>query len=177
MTAPDAGWPVARLDRIARLRLLAGALPGAVLRERLVDAPLAEVWGFVGDLEASVPVFDRAVTRVRVVRRDGDRLRVHAWGRRLPRPLAYEVVLRTGWCWMASTPTVHVVGMAAEAEGDRTRFAHLEGLAAPGPRAGRAALRPLLALSRPLTARHVAHDVEGIARAVAARRAGGAGHV
>lgn len=33
-------WPVAELDTIQRLRIMAAAVPGAAVAERLLDAPL-----------------------------------------------------------------------------------------------------------------------------------------
>jgi hypothetical protein len=173
-TAPDPGtagaWPVAQLDRVARLRVLAESLPGTVVQERLIDAPFGDVWGFVADLETSVPAFDRDVARLRVVRSSGERMRVHSWVPHLPGPVPFDVDLRPGWCWMVSSPRLYVVGMAAEAAGDRTRFAHLEGLVVPGPGAARTLAAPLLRLSRRRHQRHVGRDLDGIERGVAARR-------
>jgi hypothetical protein len=154
-----AAWPAARLDPIARLRALAAGLPGAALHERVIDAPFADVWGYVSDLEHSVPEWDRDVARIRIVRSSGERLRVHSWSPRVPVPLGFDVTLRPGWCWMASH--LYVVGMAAVPDGDRTRFAHLEGFVAGGP---------LLRLSRWRHRAHVVRDVDGIERGVAARR-------
>jgi hypothetical protein len=157
-------WPTARLDPIAKLRVLEASLPGVAMRERVIDAPFDDVWGFVSDLEASVPEFERDVARLRVVRAEGDRLRVHSWSPGVPVPLGFDVTLRPGWCWMVSR--LYVVGMAAVPEGERgerTRFGHLEGFVVGGP---------LLGLSRWRHRRHVARDLDGIERAVAARRRG-----
>lgn len=172
MTAPGGRWPVARLDPVARLRVLASALPGVVVQERLVDAPFGDVWDFVADLETSAPAFDRDVSRVRVVRSSGDRLRIHAWAPGVPVPLPFDVTLRSGWCWMVSAPRLYVVGMAAVPAGEHTRFAHLEGLVVGGPRPVRRAAAPLLLASRARHRRHVARDLDGIERCVAARRRG-----
>lgn len=169
-SGPAAGWPVAALDGPARLRVLAAGLPGTVVRERVIDAPLAEVWGFVTDFETSVPIFERDVTRVRIVRSEGERLRIHSWLPHVPVPLPFDVTLRPGWCWMVSSPRAYIVGMAAEdAGGGRTRFAHLEGLAVGGPAAARVAAAPLLWLSRRRHERHIPRDLDGIERAVTGR--------
>lgn len=176
VTGPADGWPDARLDPLRRLRVLATALPGAAVDERVIDAPFAEVWGFLADLETSVPAFDRSVARVQVVRREGERQRIRVWGRYVPVPLAMDVVLRPGWGWMVSRPTLHVVGMAAEpVDDDRTRYAHLEATVVAGPRAVTATLGPALRLTRRYLRRHVARDQEGLLRCMAARRADGAG--
>jgi hypothetical protein len=175
MTGVDVPWPVAGLDRIARLRALAAGLPGAVLREQVLDAPFDQVWGFVGDIERSVPAFDRNVSRLTIDDRDRDRLRGRAWAPRVPVPFRYDMVLRPGWCWMATRPTLHVVGMAAEPDGDRTRYAHLEALVVAGPGPVRALARPLLAAGRPFLAHHVSRDVEGVARHIGGRAPRAAG--
>ncbi|HEY8525793.1 MAG TPA: hypothetical protein VIL48_12550 [Acidimicrobiales bacterium] len=159
MTAP---WPMAELDAIARLRALAAGLPGVVLEERVIDAPFDEVWGFVADLETSVPAFDDTVSRVRVVRAEGERLRIHSWARGVPVPLPFDVTLRPGWAWMVASPQVYVVGMAAVPTGNRTRFGHLEGPLRGGP--------PVRRLGRGPLRRHVRGDLDGIERSLAARR-------
>lgn len=158
-----AAWPMAELDGIARLRALAAGLPGTAVQERLIDAPFDTVWGFVTDLETSVPEFDRDVARIRIVRAAGEHLRIHAWSPGVPLPLPFDVTLRPGWCWMVSDPQIYVVGMAAIPERDRTRFAHLEGLV------GRF-LTPVLPVSRWRHRRHVARDLDGIERGAMARR-------
>jgi hypothetical protein len=160
----SAAWPTARLDPIAKLRVLEASLPGVAMRERVIEAPFADVWGYVTDLETSVPEFDRDVARLRVVRASGERLRVHSWAPGVPVPLGLDVTLRPGWCWMVSTPRLYVVGMAAVPDGERTRFGHLEGFVVGGP---------LLRLSRWRHRAHVARDLDGIERGVAARRRGG----
>jgi hypothetical protein len=156
-------WPTAHLDPVAKLRVLDAALPGAVMRERLIDAPFDAVWGFVSDVETSVPEFDREVSRVRIVRRDGERLRIHTWTAGVPVPLAFDVTLREDSMWMVSSPRLYVVGMAAIPEGQRTRLGHLEGFT-KGARLSR--------LVRQRQRRHVARDLDGVERAVAARRRG-----
>ena len=180
-------FPEARLDRIARLRVLAAGLPGTVVVETVLDAPFDRAWAWLSDLERSVPAFDRDVADLRVVRRrpasdDGtgsgtraERLRIHtrSTGRMLWVPGVLDVDLAPGWCWMASRPQIYIVGMAAAPDGDRTRFAHLEGFGfrAQGP--VRRLLGPLLALSRWRHRRHIPHDVAAIARLVGEAADGG----
>lgn len=163
----SAVWPAAHLDAVARLRVLAEAFPGAVILERTLPAPFEEVWGFISDLERSVPAFDETVAELRVLHRDGDRLRARA---RVagPVPLAatFDVRLEPGWCWMVGRPPLYLVGMAAVADGDVTRYAHLEGLTAPGVPLLPTLARPVLRATRRFTRRHVHHDVDGIERAL-----------
>jgi hypothetical protein len=159
----SAAWPTARLDPIAKLRVLEASLPGAVMQERLISEPFDAVWGFVSDLETSVPAFDREVSRVRIVREHGDELRIHTWATGVPVPLAFDVILRDDSMWMVSRPRLYVVGMAAIPEGRQTRLGHLEGFT-KGARLSRVVRRR--------QRRHVARDLDGIERCLAARRRG-----
>jgi len=160
-------WPIAELSPIGRARALAAGLPGAVLHEGVIDRPLDAVWGFIADLERSVPTFDDGVARLRVVDRDGTRLRVatRASWRMGGLPLDFDVDLEEGWCWMVARPRIYVVAMAAEpdpVDPDRTRYAHLEGIT----------VRPriLARATRWRSRRHIASDVAGIERALGLRR-------
>lgn len=170
------GWPTATLDRIARLEVLAAALPGVAIAETELDAPFEQVWQMLTDFERAVPAFDADVARCRVVERRGDpggteklRLVSYQSARVLWLPAVFDVDLSPGWCWMVSRPQAYVVGMAAEPDGERTRFAHLEGLAIKMPWRFRAVLRPLLAGSRWRHQRHVRRDLAGMRRLVGAK--------
>lgn len=159
-------WPVANLDPIARLRALSAGLPGVVLEERHLAAPLPTVWDFISDLERSIPSFDRSVASIRVLDRDGKRLRIRArstW-RSGFLPLRFDVQLEGGWCWMVSRPRLYVVGMAAMSDGDGTHFAHLEGLSLPWTPA-----QPLLRMLAGRHRRHVRSDLAGIERCLRSR--------
>ncbi|QYG91724.1 hypothetical protein HC251_04245 [Iamia sp. SCSIO 61187] len=159
-------WPVATLSTVGRLRAVAAGLPGAVVSEATIDAPLASVWAFIADLESSVPRFDRTVSSLSVLERDDTRLVVRAQGPGLLArvPITFDVQLDEGWCWMLARPGLYLVAMAAMPDSDpaRTRYAHLEAVAAPGR-----AWRPLLAATRQRTRRHVASDLAGIITAIA----------
>ena len=164
--AAGSAWPTAALPPGARLRALAAGLPGVVVEQRELQAPVEQVWGFIADLPTSVPTFDASVASVEVLARDGTRLRVRArsgwWFFRAP--LVFDVDLEPGWCWMVSRPRLYVVGMAAEAhpdDADRTIFTHLEGV----PFGGRL-LGPVLRATRLIQRRHVSSDLDGIARAL-----------
>ena len=146
-------WPIAELDPIARLRVLSESLGGAGMIEHVIDAPYDRVWGFVSDLERSIPAFDPMVGSLHVVERHGDRLVAATTGPyRIPGP-HFDVELQDGWCWMQSR--LYLVGMAAVPEGDRTRFGHVEG----APFAPWSMLRPLFR-------RIVATDQRNLARLV-----------
>lgn len=135
-------WPEAHLDPVRRLRVLAGAVPGAAYAEAVLDAPFDAVWDVVTDFEGGVPRFETFVRRQVVLAREGERVRL-----RTTTPLgsaAVDVVLRPGWCWMQSS--LLVIGMAAVADGTATRFAHLEALRRPA--LARLA-RPLIGLKLP----------------------------
>lgn len=178
-------WPSAQLDDVARLHLLAAGLPGVSVHERVINRPFEEVWSFVSQLDDAVPRFDADVRRLRIRRAEptpdgGKRLAITAsspWWL-LWCPVRFEVDIRDGWCWMVARPQVYVVGMAAIADGDRTRFAHLEGVSIPAPRRLAPLLRPLHAVSRWRHRHHLPHDVDGIERELrveAARRSARAG--
>ncbi|MEY2478176.1 MAG: hypothetical protein QOG87_3491, partial [Actinomycetota bacterium] len=146
------------LDPVRRLRIMAAALPGTALVERVLDAPYDDVAAMWDDLEHSVPELDPIVRSVRVVSREGDRLHIVAKQLMLPVPVHFDVELQAGWCWMQSR--TYLVGMAAVPVGEgRTHYAHLEG--APW-RIGR--------LVRPLVRRLVRLDVAGVERVAQARR-------
>jgi hypothetical protein len=145
-------WPRAELDAVARLRALAMALPHVVLEERLIEAPFERVWCFIEDMERGVPRFEGNVRRVRIVRREGERLWLESEGP-LGTTLRMQAVLRPGWCVMGTSNGSVQIGMAARAEGPgRTRFAHFEG----SRRLGR--------LARPLFRRFVRRDLANLAR-------------
>jgi hypothetical protein len=166
-------WPVATLSDMARLRLLAEGLPGVALHERHIAAPFDAVWALVSDFE-QVPTWDTDVTSVEIIRQDGERLDIRSagpwWLRRMR--FRFDVEIRPGWCFMVSRPQRYIVGMAAEPEGEGTRFLHLEGVLLPGPSWLRPLVRPLLAISRWRHRHHVPRDVDGVERRLGLRGAG-----
>ena len=150
-------WPDVDLSPVRRLRVLAAAIPGAVLRERVMNAPSDAVWALASDLEHGVPRFEPAVTSARILRRDGDRLLLETRSPLRTRTI-FDVVMRGRFCWMQARGRVYVVGMAVEdAPGGRTLFAHVEGV----PRAGGRLLKPFIGLA-------VSHDLRSIERVVRA---------
>lgn len=147
-------WPVAELTPAARAHAIAAAVPGAALEEAVVDAPYEEVWAYLADLEGSVPEFDTMVRRLVVRRRDGNRLRLHAWGPFTPLPLPFDAWMDVGYCVMRARFRLYMVVMAVTREPDgRARVTHVEGVPLPFTR-----------WLRPLLRRVVRADLRGIAR-------------
>ena len=125
-------WPVADLDPVRRLRVLAATIPGgAILAEEVLDAPFDRVWTVAADLEHELPLLVRNIRSIRLRESAGDRLVADVAGYFGLRD-RFDVVLRPGWCVMQGAHAVG--GMAAIAEGDATRFAFLGGLTVPGSR-------------------------------------------
>lgn len=164
---PELGWPVAVLGNLARLRALAAGLHGVHLHEQVLDAPFADVWETVSDLEGTAPRYESDVRSLRIVEQEGERwkikVRMPLWA--LGAPLDLDVTMRDGWCWMVTRPQLYVVGLAAEPLGDRTLFGHMEGLAVSGrvPAVLQPVMRPVLALSKARHRLHVPRDVHRLA--------------
>lgn len=148
-------WPLAQLTPAARARAIAAGVPSAALAEVEIDAPFDEVWGWLSDLERSVPQFDVEVARLRIVRREGNRLEVVARAPFLPVPFRFDAVLEPGWCFMRARFRLYLVVMTATPldGGRRTLITHVEGIPLPFTRW----LRPILRWV-------VRGDVRGIAR-------------
>jgi hypothetical protein len=138
------------LDAVARLRILAAALPHVSCEERVIQAPFERIWTLVEDLEGGVPQFEGNVNRIEILSRDGERVECVSHGP-LGSSLHVHAILRPGWCVMRSR--LADIGMAAIPLGDgATRFAHFEGSRWLG-RAG-----------RPLFRRFVHQDLARLAR-------------
>ncbi len=133
-----AHWPVAELDPVRRMRVLAASIPGVMYAEEHLDIPYERVWTYVDDVETSIPALIADVRSFRIVARDTatpdpaeKRLTAKAVGL-LGNRGAFEVVLKPGWCLMQSRLVIG--GMAATPEGDGTRFAGCGGLRFSGGR-------------------------------------------
>lgn len=159
MVAVNQDWPVADLDPVRRMRVIAAATPGVAYAEKLIPAPFSAVWEAASDLEHELP---RMVTDLRsfeITSTRGEQMTARARGR-LGQHARFDVVLRPGWCVMQSRFLIG--GMAATPEGDSTRFAFLGGLRLPGirlldwvlrPAAQPLALRPIRRLEHRLRVR------------------------
>lgn len=153
MTEPT--WPVTELDPVRRLRALAAGVRGAHVTERVLPAPVADVWGLLADLEGTFGQVQPDMRNVRVVDRDGDRVRAVARSRYGMRA-RLDGVLRPGWCWLQSR--FLLIGMAASPEpGGGTRVAMTGGVRVPG----RAILVPVGVRRE---ARRALDRLEGLAR-------------
>jgi hypothetical protein len=130
-------WPVADLDPVRRLRVLAAGVRGARIAERVLPAGFDQVWAALSDLDGEFCRIQPDMYRVRVLRVDGERVEALAYSRFGMRA-RFHGVLRPGWCWLQSR--FLLVGMAAHAEpGGGTRVALTGGIRVPG----RAALVPI----------------------------------
>jgi hypothetical protein len=150
MTAPALGrWPQAKIDGVARVHVLASAIPHVHLVERLIDVPYERAWRFLEDIEASVPAFDTEVQRLVITKRDGNLLRMKVRARYSP-PLPFVCEMGDSHLVMRAPANLYVVAFGARAVGSgQTLYAQFEG----SPRSiGRVATRRI--------ARHVAHDAD-----------------
>jgi hypothetical protein len=146
-------WPIGELDVLHRLRVLHASLPGTLLAETVLPRRFEEVWSALSDVEKEFPGLVPDVASMRVLTRDGERMRAVVRGRsglRAP----FDMILRPGWCLMQSRWLVF--GMAAVPEGDQTRFGYLAGLRLPGKRI----LRPVLAPAQRVLGRAVLRRFE-----------------
>ncbi|MGW7438035.1 hypothetical protein [Streptomyces sp. NPDC054849] len=135
-------WPVAELDAVRRLRVIARSTPGTGFAERLLDAPFDRVWALASDLENQLPLMITDIGSFTVTSAAGERLEATA---RSPLGLRarFDVVLRPGWCLMQSRFVLG--GMAAVAEEGGTRLAFFGGLRLPGVGTAGRLLHPLTA--------------------------------
>lgn len=146
-------WPIVELDNVRRLRALHASLPGTTFAETVVAARFDEVWPVLGDVEGAFGGLVPDVREVRVLSRDGERLRATVMGRsglRAP----FDIVVRDGWCAMQSR--FLLFAMTAVPDGHGTRFAYLAGLRLPGRRLW----APLAAPFGRLAARSVLRRIE-----------------
>ncbi|WP_370364404.1 hypothetical protein [Catenulispora sp. GP43] len=110
------GWPVADLDPVRRMRVLASALPSGAYGELRIEAPFDRVWHYLADLDHSIPDLIGFIRRFELAA-DGSALATGLLGNRG----RFEVELREGWCVMQDRFVVG--GFAAVADGDATLLA------------------------------------------------------
>jgi hypothetical protein len=122
-------WPVADLDPVRRLRVIAATTPGVIYAEQHIPAPFGEVWAVASDLENELPRIVADVRTFKITASAGERLQGRARSR-LGLRARFDVVLRPGWCLMQSR--FLIFGMAAVPEDGGTRFAGLGALRVPG---------------------------------------------
>ncbi|MER6314197.1 hypothetical protein ABT237_10550 [Streptomyces sp. NPDC001581] len=121
-------WPITDLDPVRRLYALAGGIRGAHVTEAHLDAPFERVWALLGDLEGAFGQVVPDMERLRVVRRQGERVEVMAHSRYGMRA-RLRGVQRPGWCWLQSR--FLLLGVAAAPEGSGTRVAFTGGVRLP----------------------------------------------
>lgn len=125
-------WPSVELDPVTRLRILATARPHLRYAEQRIAAPFDRVWSIAGNLEEGVPRYETGILRMRILERDGERLRCEASGRFGP-PMILDTELRPGFALMWSGRLE--IGLAATPtrDGSETLLAHFEGVRGTGP--------------------------------------------
>lgn len=158
MSATTGAWPSSELDPVRRMRILAAALPNAAFRERVLDARFDDVWAVASDLELGTPQWKTDVTALTILGREDERLDIEIRSY-LGIRLRLRGILRPAWCVMQGR--LLAVGMAATPEGERTRFAHFQALAAPGSR-----------LLRPLLRHRIHHEFDTLERLARQHRGG-----
>lgn len=124
-------WPVADLDPIRRLRVIAATTPGVLYAEEHIAAPFGKVWAVASDLENELPRILTDVRSFEIIEPAAGRMQARARSR-LGMRARFNVVLRPGWCLMQSR--FLIFGMAAVPEEGGTRFAGLAALRLPGAR-------------------------------------------
>ena len=129
-------WPVAYLDPVRRLRVMAATVSGASVTERSVSAGTSDVWALLTDFEAGFAAIQPDMRRVSVERRDGEDVTLHATSRYGMRARLHGSV-EPGWCWLQSR--FLIIAMAATPEEGGTRVALTGGVRIPG----RAAIVPV----------------------------------
>lgn len=160
MSAPMPPWPVAELDAVRRLHVLAAAVRGAVVAEAVLPAPFEQVWAVAADLENELPRYLADVRSLRIIRADGERLEAQARGYAGLRA-RFDIVLRPGWCVMRSRFLFGAMAAVAVPDGGGTRFAFLTGVQLPAQRLAAPALRVVGRWAAP---RAVARVTERVAR-------------
>jgi uncharacterized protein YndB with AHSA1/START domain len=111
------------LDPVLRVRVLAAALTGSVVAERILEATFEQVWRVVTDLETMGPRYETNVTAIQFIQRSPTRDRIVATLRG-GHDEEMDVRIVPGWCLMQSLS--FVVAFGARSAGPHTLLAHLE---------------------------------------------------
>ncbi|NUP49281.1 MAG: hypothetical protein HOW97_18535 [Catenulispora sp.] len=144
-------WPVADLDPVRRMQVLASALPGGGFARVRIAAPYERVWDYLADLDRSIPELIGFIRRFEL-RDDGTATATGRLGNRG----RFDVDLRDGWCVMQDRFVVG--GFAAVADGETTLLAACGAVRVRGVRR----LTPLMLGDRTVlrTLTKVRHKVE-----------------
>ena len=151
------GWPVAELDGVRRLRVLASAR-GGLYAEGVISAPFETVWAVASDLEGELPRYLPDVRSLRITATSGNQLEAYARGR-LGLRARFDGVLRPGWCVLQSRFLIGGIAAVPDPQGSRVAF--LGSFRVPGLRF----LRPLLAPLERRVGRMVLRRLEARVRA------------
>lgn len=156
MSALREDWPVAGLDPVRRLRIMAGA-SHAAFADAVTEHTPDQVWSVLSDLEGELPHLIPDFRSVRLVRSEADggaedrRVELLALGY-LGQRARFDIALESGWCWMQSRYLL--CGFAVAEEEGRTRYAFLGGVRSRGALPAVHLLhRPGLAYARLVTRR------------------------
>ncbi|MEU7742284.1 hypothetical protein [Nonomuraea sp. NPDC049158] len=90
-------WPVADLDPVRRLRVLAAGVPGARVAERILPDPFELVWEVASDLEREFGTFEPDMRHLRIVADDGGGRLVAEARSKYGMRARFDVDLRPGW--------------------------------------------------------------------------------
>ncbi|MFI6898401.1 SRPBCC family protein [Streptomyces sp. NPDC050256] len=161
-SVPDS-WPVAALDPIRRLKVIAAGSRHPTYAERAFDVPVEQLWSVVSDLETELPLLIPGLRAFTLTEPTADHLSGQAVGVFGYRE-RFTVVLRPGWCLMQST--LLTSGMAATAAGDGSRFAFFSAVRPPG-------VDMVDRMRAPWSARRSERMLDRLAERVAARSAPG----
>src|SRR5262249_1927312 len=131
VVAVSQDWPVAELDPVRRMRVIASSTPGVGYAEKLIPAPFDAVWDAASDLERELPRLLTDVRSFEITSARGERMTARARGW-LGQRARFDVVLRPGWCVMQSRFLIG--GVAAAPQGGGTPLAFLGGPPPPPPR-------------------------------------------
>lgn len=121
-------WPVAELDAVQRMRVLAAALPSGAYGRLRIEAPFERVWDYVADLERSIPDLIGFIRRFDLAADATTAVATGLVGNRG----RFTVDLRDGWCVMQDRFVVG--GFAAVPDGDATLLAGCGAVRTPGIR-------------------------------------------
>lgn len=110
-------WPVADLDAVRRMRVLASALPSGAYGRLRIEAPFERVWDYLADMDRSIPDLIGFIRRFELA---ADATTAVATGLAGNRG-RFTVDLRDGWCLMQDRFVVG--GFAAVPDGDATLLA------------------------------------------------------
>jgi hypothetical protein len=154
---PASSWPSASIDGVATVEVLAAAIGSPALIRRVIEAPVDVAWGWLANIETSIPAFDRTVNRVDITDRSGDLVRMTVKSPFMP-VLPFRCHFGQRHVTMTGPARLYTVMFGVSALGpDRTLYVQCEAIPRrPGHLAAR------------LIGRHVQHDANEVKRLIEA---------